>query len=246
MTGANNSDKTLQLLGKAISYEVMSQTDTLTLNPKPENLYNILRIGLSDYILNNAPFLDTGWFKHKFIEVFGNPEYILTQCGIYFSTTLFLKFIFKTLVYAYKTFIATKLLKGQITFWSALSHGFLGTVSKSMINAVESDNDSDDKNTNTNPTKIKTSPSRKSFSHYSSIKISHVPKFKKSKEKTQLTPTSTSAIKIIPTSLNNLSELPITNPPYSVTPNPLSSIPIKIDSLNTSSKNDLINPPSNS
>ena len=175
-------------------YEFISQTDTLTLNLKTANTYNTLRIGLSDYILNIAPFVDTGWFKSKFIEIFGYHEYILTQCGSYFSTAFFLNFISNTLVNAYKTFNAKILLKGQSTFWSALSHGFLGTVSKSMINAVKSDFDSDDNNTNTNPTKIKTSPSKKSTSHYSSIKSSHIPKFQKSKENTQLTHTSTLAI----------------------------------------------------
>ena len=184
----------------------MSQTDTLTLNPKTENPYNTLRIGLSDYIHNIAPILDTDWFKSKFIEIFGYPEYIFTQCGIYFSTALFLNFLFKTLVIVYKTFDAKKILKRQITFWSALSHGFFGTVSKSMINANTIEN-----NTNTNPTKINSFPSKNSTSHYSSIKISHNPKFQKSKENIQLTPTSTSTITIIPTSLNNPPELPLTH-----------------------------------
>ena len=81
-----------------------------------------------------------------------------------------------------------KILKGQNTFRYAFSHGFLGTVSQSMINAVDFDNDSDDNNTNTNSTKIKTYPSKKSSSHFSSIKISHIPKIQKSNENTQLTP----------------------------------------------------------
>ena len=152
---------TLQLLGKAIIYEFKSQTDTLPFNPKLHNLYNTLRIGLSDYILNIAPFLDTGWFKSMFIQTFSYPEYILTQCGSYFSTALFLNFIFKTIVNAFKTFNAKTLIKGQNTFMSALSQRLLGTVSKSMINAVQYDNDSDDDNTNTNPTKVKTTPSKK-------------------------------------------------------------------------------------
>ena len=110
-----------------------------------------------------------------------------------------------------------------------------------MMKAVDPDNDSDDNDTNTNPTKIKTSPSKKSTSHYSSIKISHFPKIQKSKENTQLTATSTSAINIIPTSLNRPLDLPLTLPSYSVTSNPLSLNPIKIDSLNTSSKTIYLN-----
>ena len=115
-----------------------------------------------------------------------------------------------------------------------------------MINAVESDNVSDDNNTNTNPTKIKTSPAKTSSSQYSSIKVSHIPKYQKVKENTQFTHTSTSVVTILPTSLNNPPEIPLTIPPYSVSPNPSSSTPFKTDSFNTSSKNDSINPSSNS
>ena len=89
----------------------MSQTDTLVLNPKQNIPYNTLRIGLSDYILNNTPFLDTDWFKSKFIEIFGYPEKTLTQSGIYFSTGLFLNFIFKTINNAYKSFNTNEFLK---------------------------------------------------------------------------------------------------------------------------------------
>ena len=71
---AKHSDNTSQLLGKAISYEFMAQTGTLPLTPKLDNSYNTHLISLSDYILNIAPFFDTGWFKPKFIEIFGYPE----------------------------------------------------------------------------------------------------------------------------------------------------------------------------
>ena len=73
---ANYSDNTLQLLCKEISYDFMSQTDNLSPKPRLDNPYNFLRIGLIDYILNIAPFKDTGWFKSKFVEICGYPEYI--------------------------------------------------------------------------------------------------------------------------------------------------------------------------
>ena len=94
-----------------ISCEFMSETDTLLLNPTLDNPYNTLRIGLSDYILNIATFLDNGWFKSKCIDIFGYREYILTQCGIHFSTELFFNFIFKTIVNPYKTFTAKKIIE---------------------------------------------------------------------------------------------------------------------------------------
>ena len=86
----------------------MSQTDTLPLNPKLDIPYNTLCIGLSDYILNIAAFLDTGWFKSMILEFFGYPEYILTENEICFSTAFVLNFIFETLTTAHKTFNAKK------------------------------------------------------------------------------------------------------------------------------------------
>ena len=83
------------------------------------------------------------------------------------------QFVYKIIIRIYKSFDVKKILKGQITFWSAVSHGFLGTLSKSMITAVESDHDTDD---NTNPTsnsKTK-NKTKKTPSHYSSIENSQI------------------------------------------------------------------------
>ena len=147
----------------------MKKTATLPIDPNSPNPYSTLRIGLSDYMLNIAPFLDAEWFKTTFLELFGYPTYIITQCGIYFSTILFLQFVFKTITSIYKTFNAKKLLNGQISLLAALSHGFLGILSKSMINAIESEpdddnshSDSDDDNTSTKPKKAKKSSSKNS------------------------------------------------------------------------------------
>ena len=140
----------------------MEKTDTLPINSNLPNPYNTLRIGLTDYMLNIAPFLDAEWFKTTFLELFGYPTYIITQCGIYFSAFLFLQFIFKTIISIYNTFNAKKLLKGQISFIAAFTHGFFNIITESMVNAADTDNsdnsDSDDNNTYSKPKKTKKIP----------------------------------------------------------------------------------------
>ena len=88
---AKHSDNTLQLLGKAISYEFMSKQEfTADIHNSNRNPYKTLRIGLHDYMLNLAPFFTPDWFADAFISLFGYPAFILTQCGMIFSTILFL------------------------------------------------------------------------------------------------------------------------------------------------------------
>ena len=53
--------------------------------------YSTLRIGLHDKLLNLTPLFTPAWFSDAFIALFGYPCYILTQCGIYFSTFLFVQ-----------------------------------------------------------------------------------------------------------------------------------------------------------
>ena len=78
-------DTTSQLLGKAISFEFMSKQSSEFL---PDNQCKHLRNGLHDYMLKLTPFFLPEWFTDAFIKLFRYPCYILTQCGIYFSTSL--------------------------------------------------------------------------------------------------------------------------------------------------------------
>ena len=50
------------------------------------NSYNTLRIGLHDKLLNLTTLSTPSWFADSFITLFDYPCYILTQCGIYFSS----------------------------------------------------------------------------------------------------------------------------------------------------------------
>ena len=89
---SKHSDSTLQLLGKALDYSfISSNTPNYNGNFPPENPYNTLRIGLHDKLTNLTPLFTPTWFSDAFIALFGYPCYILTQCGICFSTFLFLQ-----------------------------------------------------------------------------------------------------------------------------------------------------------
>ena len=89
---SKHSDSTLQLLGKALIYSfISSNTPDYDANSihSTGNPYNTLRIGLHDKLLNLTPLFTPTWFSDASIALFGYPCYILTQCGIYFSTFFF-------------------------------------------------------------------------------------------------------------------------------------------------------------
>ena len=61
-------------------------------------------------MLNLTPFLSSDWFTDAFIKLLVYPCYILTQCGMYFATALFLQFAFNTLISIYRSFTVRNLL----------------------------------------------------------------------------------------------------------------------------------------
>ena len=101
---SKHSDSTLQLLGKALSHSfISSNTPDYNTDSPHENPYITLRIGLHDKFLNLTPLFTTTWFSDAFITLFGYPCYILTQCGIYFSTFLFVQATITLIIKLYKT-----------------------------------------------------------------------------------------------------------------------------------------------
>ena len=93
---AKHSDTTLQLLGNSLTYDfitVHNEHHSYT----GSNPYNHLRIGLHDHLLTLLPLLNPDWFSQAFIDYFGYPCYILKQCGIYFSTFLFIREVLTSL-----------------------------------------------------------------------------------------------------------------------------------------------------
>ena len=80
------------------------------------NPYNHLRIGLHDHLLNLLPLFNPNWFIQAFINLFGYPCYILTQCGIYFSTFLFMREVLTFLLRFYRTIGIKKSPKQHLHF----------------------------------------------------------------------------------------------------------------------------------
>ena len=97
-----NSDTTLQLLGKRLSYDFITVQNEQH-SHTGSNPYNRLRIGLHDHLLNLLPLFNPDWFSQAFIIYFGYPCYILTQFGIYFSTFLFIREVLTFLFKFYRT-----------------------------------------------------------------------------------------------------------------------------------------------
>ena len=91
---SKHSDSTVQLLGNALSYSFISSNTPNNDANSPQdsgNPYNTLRIGLHDKLLNLTPLFTPTRFSDAFIALFGYPCYILTQCGEYFYTFLFVQ-----------------------------------------------------------------------------------------------------------------------------------------------------------
>ena len=87
---AKHSDTTLQSLGKSLGFDFITVHNERHSHSR-SNTYIHLGIGILDHLLNLLPLLYPDWFSQAFIDLFGNPCYVLTQCGIYFSTFLFIR-----------------------------------------------------------------------------------------------------------------------------------------------------------
>ena len=132
---STHSDSTLQLLGKALSYSfISSNTPDYDANSPHDNPYNTLRIGLHYKLLNLTPLLTPTWFSDAFIALFGYPCYILTQCGICFSTFLFVQAIITLIIKLYKTISIEYNLKNNNTLLSSIAHGFFNVLTAQMVN----------------------------------------------------------------------------------------------------------------
>ena len=129
---AKHSDTTFQLLGKSLSYDFITMH-----NEQPShtgsNPYNHLRIGLHDHLLNLLPLFNPNWFSQGFITLFGYPCYILTQCGIYFSTFLFIREVLTFLLRFYRTISINYNLQSNISILSSIAYGFFNIVTSEMV-----------------------------------------------------------------------------------------------------------------
>ena len=113
-----HSDTTLQLLGKSLSYDFITVHNERHSYSGP-NPYNHLRIEIHDHLLNLLRLFNPDWFSQAFINFFGFPCYVLTQCGIYFSTFLFIREILTFLLKFYKTISIKYNLKSNISIFNS-------------------------------------------------------------------------------------------------------------------------------
>ena len=138
---SKHSDETLQLLGKTLSYSFISSntSDYSDTHISQTNPYNTPRIGLHDKLLNLTPLFTQSWFADEIITLFGYPCYILTQCGIYFSTFLFIQAFVTLPIKVFKTISIKINLEQNITFFSSIAHGFSNILTPDMINDLLKD-----------------------------------------------------------------------------------------------------------
>ena len=98
---AKHSDTTLQLLLKSLGYDFTMHNEQHS--HTGSNPYYHSRVGLHDLLLNLLPLFNPNWFSQAFINLFGYPWFILTQCGIHFSTFLFIREVLTFLLRFYRT-----------------------------------------------------------------------------------------------------------------------------------------------
>ena len=128
---AKHSDTTLQLLGKSLSYDFIIMHNEQH-SHTGSNPYYHLRIGLHDHLLNLLPLLNSNWFSQAFINLFGYPCYILTQCGNYFSNFLFNREVLTFLLRFYRTISIKYNLQRNISILSSIAHGFFNIITSEM------------------------------------------------------------------------------------------------------------------
>ena len=122
-------------MGKALSYSfISSNTPNWDADTPHDNPYNTLRIGFHDKLINLTPLFTPTWFSDVFIALFGYPCYILTQCGNYFFTYLFIQTLLTLIVKLYKTSSIKYNLEQNITILGSIAHGFLNILTVDMVN----------------------------------------------------------------------------------------------------------------
>ena len=145
---SKHSDFTLQLLDKALSFSfISSNTPDYDANSPHHNPYNTLRIGLHDKLINLTPLFSPTWFSDAFIALFGYSCYILTQCGMYFSTFRFVQATITLIVKLYKTISIEYNLKNNITLFSSIAHGFFNILTAQMVNDLNDTQNKKPRNT---------------------------------------------------------------------------------------------------
>ena len=127
-----HSDTTFQLLGKSLSYDFFTVHNERH-SHSGSNPCNHLRIGIHDHLLILLPLFNPDWFGRAFINFFAYPCYVLTQCGIYFSTLLFIREALTFLLKFYRTISIKYELESNISILSSIVRRFLNIVTLEMV-----------------------------------------------------------------------------------------------------------------
>ena len=84
-------------------------------------------------MLNLLPLFNPDWFNQAFNNFSGYPCYVLTQCGIYFSTFLFIREVLTFLLKFHRTISIEYKLQSNISLFRPIAHGFFNIVISEMI-----------------------------------------------------------------------------------------------------------------
>ena len=137
--------------------------------------------------MNLTPLFTPTWFSDAFIALFGYPCYIPTQCGIYFSTFLFVQATLTLIVKLYKTISIKYNLKDNITLFSSIAHGFFNILTAQMVNDLHDTQNKKPKHSlfRSKPLDHLSDTSTNSFTH-STDNTSHPPFYTKRPNKLHL------------------------------------------------------------
>ena len=115
---SKHSDSKLQHSGKALRYTfISSNTPDYDAYSPHESRYNTLRIGFHDKFIILTPRFFPTWFSDACIALFG---YVFsTQCGVYFSSFLFIQATLTLIIKLHKTISTKYNLERNITMFSS-------------------------------------------------------------------------------------------------------------------------------
>ena len=90
-------------------------------------------IGLHVHLLHLLPLFNPDWLSQAFFYFFGYPCYVSTQCGICFSTFLFIREVLTFPLKLYRTISIKYNLQSNISLLSSIAQGFLNKVTSEMV-----------------------------------------------------------------------------------------------------------------
>ena len=132
---AKHSDTTLKVLGHSLSYDIFGDDD-IPVGPYShgKSRYpNVVKYHTRDKLLLFDGLFSIDWFTNKIVALFGYPVYFLSQCGILYSSFLFLQAASGVILGFIKSSHIKFTLGKNITIARSLATGFFGVLSSSVV-----------------------------------------------------------------------------------------------------------------